>query len=59
MNFKLFTAIPENSDVGTFVAMVTAIDEDRPGTKHSKIKYAIEDMTKAFTVESDTGMEYI
>ncbi|CAG2229198.1 DCHS1_2 [Mytilus edulis] len=52
-------SIPENSDVGTFVAMVTAIDDDRPGTKHSKIKYAIEDMTKSFTIESDTGMEYI
>ncbi|XP_063405252.1 cadherin-23-like [Mytilus trossulus] len=48
-------SIIENSDVGTFVAMVTAIDDDRPGTKHSKIKYAIEDMTKAFTIESNTG----
>ncbi|CAC5396085.1 FAT4 [Mytilus coruscus] len=48
-------SIPENSDVGTFVAMVTAIDDDRPGTKHSKIKYAIEDMTKTFIIETDTG----
>ncbi|XP_071178627.1 cadherin EGF LAG seven-pass G-type receptor 1-like [Mytilus edulis] len=48
-------SIPENSDVGTFVVMVTAIDDDKPGTKHSKIKYAIEDMTKSFTIESDTG----
>lgn len=53
--YFLTTAIPENSDVGTFVAMVTALDYDKPGTEHSEIKYSIEDMTTLFTMERLTG----
>jgi hypothetical protein len=57
---KIFTtAIPENSDVGTFVAMVTALDYDKPGTEHSEIKYSIEDMTTLFTIERLTGSIHI
>jgi len=41
--------------VGTFVAMVTALDYDKPGTEHSEIKYSIEDLTTLFTIERLTG----
>jgi hypothetical protein len=38
--------------VGTFVAMVTALDYDKPGTEHSEIKYSIEDLTTLFIIEN-------
>lgn len=55
LGYFLTTAISENSDVGTFVAMVTALDYDKPGTEHSEIKYSIEDLTTLFTIEPLTG----
>lgn len=53
--FCIITAIQENSAVGTFITALTAVDEDKAGSDHSIVKYAIEDVTTRFTIEKLSG----
>ncbi|KAM5221992.1 desmocollin-1 [Ctenodactylus gundi] len=53
-------SVPENCRSGTSVGQVTAIDNDEPGTLHTRLKYRIlqqiPDHPKHFTVHPDTGV---
>ncbi|XP_048219192.1 desmocollin-1 isoform X4 [Perognathus longimembris pacificus] len=53
-------SVPENCRTGTSVAQVTAIDNDEPGTLHTRLKFKIlqqiPDQPKHFSIHPDTGV---
>ncbi|XP_042119991.2 desmocollin-1 isoform X2 [Peromyscus maniculatus bairdii] len=53
-------SVPENCRSGTSVGQVTAIDNDEPGTLHTRLKYKIlqqiPDHPKHFAIHPDTGV---
>ncbi|XP_008827058.1 desmocollin-1 isoform X2 [Nannospalax galili] len=53
-------SVPENCRSGTSVGQVTAIDNDEPGTLHTRLKYKIlqqiPDHPKHFSIHPDTGV---
>ncbi|XP_027791525.2 desmocollin-1 isoform X1 [Marmota flaviventris] len=53
-------SVPENCRSGTSVGQVTAIDNDEPGTLHTRLKFKIlqqiPDHPKHFSIHPDTGV---
>nr|XP_020009267.1 desmocollin-1 isoform X2 [Castor canadensis] len=53
-------SVPENCRSGTSVGQVTAIDNDEPGTLHTRLKFKIlqqmPDHPKHFNIHPDTGV---
>ncbi|XP_040613806.1 desmocollin-1 isoform X2 [Mesocricetus auratus] len=53
-------SVPENCRIGTSVGQVTAIDNDEPGTLHTRLKYKIlqqiPDHPRHFSIHPDTGV---
>ncbi|XP_006899612.1 PREDICTED: desmocollin-1 isoform X2 [Elephantulus edwardii] len=58
---KLTTfSVPENCRAGTSVGQVTAIDDDEPGTLHTRLRYKIlqqiPEHPRHFSIHPDTGV---
>ncbi|CAO2593385.1 Dsc1, partial [Lemmus lemmus] len=53
-------SVPENCRTGTSVGQVTAIDNDEPGTLHTRLKFKIlqqiPDQPRHFSIHPDTGV---
>ncbi|KAH0500267.1 Desmocollin-1 [Microtus ochrogaster] len=53
-------SVPENCRTGTSVGQVTAIDNDEPGTLHTRLKFKIlkqiPDHPRHFSIHPDTGV---